>query len=454
MPRTASQIPVGTQFSPDLIELDEFVKALVANSGDRKALQSSVWSPPVHLRPPHGVPPSRRRTNLPLEAAVQYGLLVSRTYVVTELARKLATLPHEQIHEEFARHILLRRGGARVVEAVEQMNLDRMPITADSLARYLTSQGFRVTEHNTAINSLRMWLAKAGIFSSKGWDIDLEAKHRIMGLSAHAMGVLTELNDEQRAFVQALCRINPTGWIKASDVRDLAETTGLRLSRSSLPQEFLRPLEAAGLIEFQTKGTAGGKSALLRTTGNFQRDILRDFLDETAKTLDKTLVAYFRRRPEDIYKDLQSSDRLTKGQALEAFAIYVMRLLGLRFIAWRKRARETGGAEVDVILTGILGGIPTRWQVQCKNAPKSSLDIEDVAREVGVALVSRATHVLMIANSPITREARNFAASINTATTLPIYLLDKRDFEEIRASPGVLGRILRAKAEEILSRRV
>ena len=447
MPRTASQIPVGTQFSPDLIELDEFVKALVANSGDRKALQSSVWSPPVHLKPPHGVPPSRRRANLPLEAAVQYGLLVSRTYAATDLARKLATLPREQIHEEFARHILLRRGGVRVVEAVEQMNLDRMPITADNLARYLTSQGFRVTEHNTAINSLRMWLAKAGIFSSKGWDIDVETKHRILGLSAQAIGVLTELNDEQRAFVQALCQINPTGWIKASDVRDLAETTsGLRLSRSSLPQEFLRPLQAAGLIEFQTKGTAGGKSALLRTTSSFQKDVLRDFLDETAKTLDKALVAYFRRRPEDIYKDLQSSDRLTKGQALEAFAIYVMRLLGLRFIGWRKRARETGGAEVDVSLTGILGGMPTRWQVQCKNAPKSSLDIEDVAREVGVALVSRATHVLMIANAPITREARNFAASIDVATTLTTYLLDKRDFEEIRVSPGALGRILRAKA--------
>ena len=44
---------------------------------------------------------------------------------------------------------------------------------------------------------------------------------------------------------------------------------------------------------------------------------------------------------EDIYAELESNETFKKGQALEAYAIYLMRLLGLRFLHWRKRAKET-----------------------------------------------------------------------------------------------------------------
>lgn len=454
MPRPRSEIPVGTQFSPDLINLEAFLRALVAHSGDRQNLQNAIWSPPIYLKQPHGVPISKRRANLPLEAAVQYGLLERGTYAATDLTRRLSSLAADQIHEEFARHILLRRGGIRVVEAVQQMKLDGLRITADTLAQYLSDQGFRVTIHNTAINSLRMWLSKVGIFDAKGWTVDPAAKEKILGLSDEASGILSEFDDEQKAFVQALAQINPTSWYKAADVRDLAEaTSGFRLSRISLPQRFLQPLEMAGLIQYQTKGTAGGKSALLKTTGRFRKEILEPFVTETMKSLDKALIAYYRRRPEDIYQDLSSSDRYRKGHALEAYAIYIMRLLGLRFLAWRKRARETGGAEVDVILAGLFGGMPTRWQVQCKNTPGGVLDIEDTAREVGIAVINRATHILVIANAAITKDAWNYAASINQYTPFTMFLLSRADFEEIRKSPGSMGRILRSKAEEILAQR-
>ncbi len=454
MPHVRSEIPVGTQFSPELVDLGEFLRSLIANSGDRPALQRAIWSPPVHLKPPHGVPSSRRRANLPLEAAVQYSLLDPRSYTVTGLTRKLALLPKNQRYDEFARHILLNCGGLRVVEAVQQMQADGLNTTADSLAQYLTDQGFRVTVHNTAINSLRMWLARAGIFSPRGWEVDPAAKERVLGLSDEALGILAELDDEQRAFVQALCQINPTGWYKAADVRDLAEATSARrLSRVSLPQRFLHPLKIAQLIDYRTKGTAGGKSAMLKTTDKFKRDVLETFAANASRSLDKALVAYYHRRPLDIYKDLASTDRFRKGQALEAYAIHIMRLLGLRFLAWRRRARDTGGAEVDVVLAGLFGGIPTRWQVQCKNTPGSRLHVEDIAREVGVAVLNRATHILIIANCNITKYARNFATGINNGTTFTLFQLDKRDFEAVKASPGVLGDLLRTKAEEILRQR-
>lgn len=64
---------------------------------------------------------------------------------------------------------------------------------------------------------------------------------------------------------------NPTGWYAAADVRDLAESTfGVRIGRASLPNEVLEPLKRAGLIDYRSGGTAGGKTSVLQTTSAFQ----------------------------------------------------------------------------------------------------------------------------------------------------------------------------------------
>lgn len=68
-----SEIPVGTQFSPSLIDLPEFLKVLVAHSGDKAAMARAAWLPPVRIAPSNS--PTKRRRSLPLEAARQYGLL-------------------------------------------------------------------------------------------------------------------------------------------------------------------------------------------------------------------------------------------------------------------------------------------------------------------------------------------------------------------------------------------
>jgi Restriction endonuclease len=451
VPRGPSAIPVGTQFSPNLIDLPEFLNALVKKSGDRFALQQAIWKRPVHLKHSR-IPESTRTANLPLEAAVQYGLLERRIYEVTPLAQQLARLPRSQVFEEFSRHILLQRGGLRVVEAAEQMAADGSKITADTLSQYLTDQGFSVTVHNTAINTMRMYLERVGVFSKRGWAVDLAAKERVLGLTEAALGVLVGLNEEQRAFIQALCRIDPKSWYPAADVRALAESTsGLRMRRASLPKEFLDPLKSAGMIEYRTRGTAGGKTSELRTTTDFQKNVLNQFVTKTIEDMDAPLAAYYKTRPEDIYAEMGSSDKYRKGRALEAYAIHVMRLMGLQFRGWRRRPNATGGAELDAVLSGAIGGVATRWQIQCKNTPGGAVDTDNVAREVGLATVSNATHVLIIANCRVTKDALEYASKVNAETPLSVYLLDRKDFESVKSSPGLLGIILRAKALETLA---
>ncbi len=387
---------------------------------------------------------------MPLEAAAQYGLLTKGKWEATDLARELSTLEPPELYDRFARHILLERGGLRILEGIEQMKLDGIGVTGDSLARFLTDQGFRVIEHNTAINTLRMWLAEAGIFPkerSRAWEINAEARQRVLGLDEAAVARLAGLNDGQRAFVEALCVVRPEGWTPAAEIRDWAEVCGgVRIGRGSLPKEVLIALRNAGIIDFRTRGTGGGKTSELRTTEHFDREVLDPFVRKTVADLDPTLTAYYRKRPEDIFAELKSRDPHTKGIALEAFAIYVMRILGLRFVGWRKRAN----AEVDALLEGVLGPLATRWQVQCKNTPTGRVRLDDVAKEVGLLPITRATHILFVANCRFSQDAREYTREVMRKTSVGIYLLDKDDFRELQASPGSIATVLRSQAQRML----
>lgn len=465
MPKSRkSEIPVGTQFSPNLVNLPEFLRAIVQHSGDKTAMQKAIFQAPIH-RTRTSVPSSTRTASLPLEAAVQYGLLSPRTYQATDLARELASLQDKDIYERFAKHILLNLNGLRILEAIQQMQSDltaglsTTEVTGDTLAHYLSENGLAVTEHNTAINTMRLWLMKVGIFKAIGsrssvWDIDEDKRREILGIADQTLAALDILNEPQRVFLKSLCKINPTGWVKASEIRNLAESMDelkVTFSRASLPKQILEPLEAAGLIEWRSGGTRGGKTAELRTTQKFSAEVLEPFLQKATASLDPVVTRYYKMRSEDVYAALDSTDKFQKGEALEAFAIHLMRILGLRLIAWRKRAMDaTGRAEVDALMAGVIGGIATTWQVQCKNMPNSRVDLEDIAKEVGITSITKATHVLFVTNGNYTKDARDFAIKTMASSSLSIYLLDKQDFAVIKESPASLARIIAGQSGKIV----
>lgn len=452
--RSASAIPVGTQFTPDVIDLRAFLDAICTQSG-KSDLEAVIWKAPVRIKP-REQPPTKRLRSLPLEAAVQYGLL-TKQYEATPLAHELRGLSDNEIFRAFARHIMLRLGGLRVVEAAQQMKLDGLGVTGDTLAGYLTDQGFNVGVHNTQINSLRLWLERAGVFRRRRFDVDDFGKAEILGLDDAGIAALVEVGSDPdlREFTLALCRIRPEGRIAAADVRAAAEAScNRRLDRGNTVKTFLKPLHRLGLIDFETGGTASGKTSVLWTTDKFDTDILVPFLEHTVKDLDAALTDYYRRGRSQVYADLDaavsSDDTFVKGQALEAFAIFVMRLLGLRFVKWRKQSlRESGGAEIDAVMAGVMGFVPTRWQVQCKNKPGGTVRLDDVAKEVSLLPMTKATHILVLANARYTQPAIDYASAVMRDSPVTIFLLNAADFERVRANPAALPVILRAKAESI-----
>ncbi|MEM0134332.1 MAG: restriction endonuclease [Thermoplasmatales archaeon] len=418
-------------------------------------MERAIWAPPVRIFTVKK-PPTRRLSSLPLEAARQYGLLDEK-WDATDLTIFLDSLDNQPLYEAFARHILINCGGLRVVEGAEQMTMDEprthVPITGDTLAAYLSDQGFRVTVHNTAINTMRLWLEKAGIFGSDAekWKVNPQVKERLLGISNGEISALVNLSEEEKAFVIALCRINPQAPYPAATVREVAETIiGHRMDRSSLPK-LMQPIKDAGFIDFDSRGTASGKSAWVWTTTRFKSDILEPILTKAVEQLDAVLTDYYKRDFDQIYRDLDSEDTFVKGQALEAFTIQIMRMLGLRFIQWRLRAKDqTGGAEVDAVLGGVLSTTPSRWQIQCKNTPSGQVHLNEVAKEVGLLPLTKATQILIIANCRFSKDAVTYAREVMKHTSVSIFLLDRDDFAEIRkTSGGALARILALKAHDI-----
>lgn len=137
-----------------------------------------------------------------------------------------------------------------------------------------------------------------------------------------------------------------------------------------------------------------------------------------------------------------------KGLALEALAFYLGRLLGLRFVKWRLRSNETGGAELDVIMEGDHL-IFSRWQIQCKNATKA--DLADIAKEVGIAQVIKANVILLVCTGTIGPVARQFAKQVMEQTNLYVALIDGKDLKRLLKNPADIAGIMNEQAAEAMS---
>ena len=140
------------------------------------------------------------------------------------------------------------------------------------------------------------------------------------------------------------------------------------------------------------------------------------------------------RKPiKDIRKELSSKDRHVRGLALEALAFKLMRLIDLSYVATRLRGHATGGAEVDLIFESARL-VFSRWQVQCKNTSRVSLD--DVAKEVGLTHFLKSSAVVMISTGEIGTQARRYANKIMADSNLCVVMIDGTDLTLIEDYPA------------------
>jgi len=101
------------------------------------------------------------------------------------------------------------------------------------------------------------------------------------------------------------------------------------------------------------------------------------------------------------------------------------------YLATRLRASATGGAEVDLIFQSARL-VYSRWQVQCKNTARVSLD--DVAKEVGLTAFIKSSAIVIVTTGEIGAEARRYANKIMRDSNLAIIMLNGIDLRRITES--------------------
>jgi len=139
-----------------------------------------------------------------------------------------------------------------------------------------------------------------------------------------------------------------------------------------------------------------------------------------------------RKSLKSIRRELDAENRYTRGLALEALAFKLMRLAGLNYVATRLRGVSTGGAEVDLIFESSRL-LFSRWQIQCKNTARVSLD--DVAKEVGLTHFLKSNAIVMVSTGKIGDEARRYANKIMTDSNLCVIMVDHDDLTLIEERP-------------------
>jgi DNA-binding transcriptional ArsR family regulator len=301
-----SDIPFGSEFGPNQVDLVTVLRLAQAHAGDGGAFTAAIATQ-------YGWPlDTAKNTRLGLHS---YRLM--HNDIPTDVAKRLLDLADDPkaMYEEFVRHILLNLHGLEVVTAIDDMLKVGERVTLTSLSAYLKPLGLYVPATGTHLSKLRGWLLKAGVFTSERdfSSINMLRVRELIGVSDDSeIDALAEMPEDQRAFLKALANLPmPTipdeAPLQASEVVDYASTLyGATFNEKGIVRATLVPLQEAGFItidkppkatgdEAGTRRQISGKSTLIYRTEKFANEYLAPLIDTLTGT--RLAVRQLMRKP-------------------------------------------------------------------------------------------------------------------------------------------------------------
>lgn len=443
-----SDLPFGSEFSPSQISLSEVLDLAHKYAGDPERFETAVRALYFdrHETDEHNRAKLANNTNLAMRA---YGL-IDEDVQLTEVGKKLYDLRQDEpaLYRGLARHILLDLHGVTLVQCVQDIQTSGEKVDLVKLREWLADRGIHFPRGGKHPSIMKLWLKKAGVFTND-WTVDEVVFQAIAGIGSDEIEVLAGFTIEQRVYLKTLANLPGEEGHLAKDVEKLATATyGVRFNEKSLPKDVLYPLAKAGYITV-TRGTAGrgAKSPTVKPTEKLIVDLVGPLLAQLEKQTGKDLRPLLRKTLKAVLDDLRSSNKHLRGLALEALAFKLMRLIDLTYVATRLRGTATGGAEVDVIFEGTRL-VFSRWQVQCKNTARVSLD--DVAKEVGLTHFLKSNVIVIVSTGEIGGEARRYANKVMADSNLCVVMIDRADLKRIEAAPPVIVDVLNREARQTM----
>lgn len=444
-----SDLPFGSEFSPSQITLRRVLDFAEQHGGDWKAFENAIYTEYFSKNNTDETNKRKLANNTKL-GMIAYGL-IDRDAKLTVFGTELLKLKTDEsaIYTSLAKHILLNLHGMALVQCIQDMNAAGQKVSLNTLRDALDEHGVHYPSGGKHPSIMRLWLAKSGVFIGSGWQIDETKLKDVLGVSSDDFGEMANLTREQRAFLRALANTGVTTPQPANEIARLATALyGVKFPEKSLPRVILTALVDAGFITAdKTTEGRGAKPFLVAPTAKLITTIVDPLLDQMEKQTDPKLRALFRKPLAEILEELNSEDKHVAGLALEALAFKLMRQVDMDYVATRLRGKDTGGAEVDLIFESIRL-IYSRWQVQCKNTSRVSLD--DVAKEVGLTHFLKSNAIIMVSTGDIGSEARRYANKVMTDSNLAIVMMDGCDLERITKRPVAILDVFEREAHHAM----
>lgn len=445
-----SDLPFGSEFSPSQIELPCVLEMAETHGGDWKAFEAAVRATYFEGHDTSDYNRGKLANNTKL-GMIAYGI-IDRNANLTDFGQELLNLKDDAsaLHDRLAKHVLLNLHGMTLVRCIQDMVAAGETVNLTTLREGLAARGVHYPSGGKHPSMMRLWLAKAGVFVGSRWQVDPHRIEDILGLNPDEFKVLASFTQEQRAFLRALANTGTVEPQPANEITKLATATyGVKFPEKSLPKVVLNALEEAGYITtVKTTTGRGAKPFQVTPTDKLIVDVVEPLIEQLKGQTDPKLLALLRTPLSAILEGMSDKDRYKAGLALEALAFKIMRLLDMTYVATRLRANQTGGAEVDLVFESARL-VFSRWQIQCKNTARVSLD--DVAKEVGLTHFLRSNVIVMVTTGEIGGEARRYANKIMADSNLAIVMLDGGDLSAISESPAAIIRSFEREARHAMN---
>lgn len=449
-----ARMPFGKQFSPNQVSLPGLLRIAAAHKGDRDgflaAVKAQYWTT-------SGTADTMAYNTF--LAMRDYGLIEDSAgeFDLSEIGKQLLSRIDDRaaMYRFFARHILTELHGIQLVEVCRSRLARGEPLTAAGIAADLRALDIDPGgERGEKLNPMRLYLEKAGIFKNR-WEVDDDALETVLGIRSATLEALADLPLTHRAFLRAMATMSGPSPYNSQQVVQLArqQTPEATFDLKQVPKVVLKPLEEAGwLTVTKTTGGRGAKAHLVTPTATFEAVISVPLANALAEQAHLADPADLRRPFAELLDEVRDStlSSYQRGRALEGVSIQVLRLMGARFLFWRRRASDTAGAEVDVV-GELANGRYLVVQIQSKASAITTRDVVD--REVGVATTLRSNVVLFISAKRVGSSARNAADNYMRNTNLSIVFIDGEDLDSVK-SGAELAPILAREYRRVRSMRV
>ncbi len=450
----SGKFPYGKEFTPHRTPLMAVVALIFSSKGNADRLKQIIrkryWDS-------HKISAKNKRT-LAMNTYLtlkSYGLIhevkgQKGVYQHTHLCDELISLAKKKgekaAHDHFAANLLKNCHGYTLLKVIQNLIDQEIDLSLETINQALTNSGLYLALNSGYVSTMKSWLKRAGVFESEtGYAINWKKANLLMGIEdKKLLGEVSHLSQDQLVFLKALLMIGTKDYVPVNKVIDYCKKTlNIQLPTKSLSNTVVWPLKFQRFIlARKTTSGRGAKPLEVALSKRAPTETLHALIDryfgadQSVRLLDAPPL-------QDVLKNLKSSNKHRKGLALEDLAVWIIRLLGLTFIAWRQRSPETGGAEVDVVAESEFIS-KSRWLIQCKNQT-GTVGPKVIAREVGLCIADGADTILIITTSRYSPDAFTFSRKVMERYPLSIFLIDGVGLEKIKEDRTKIIEVLKSQ---------